>query len=283
VNLPEFLNAASDAWSLLAAYPLRWLAVVLVFLVAVECLMFIPYIGFVVKLAVASVLIAQVIAIFAAAAIGQSPNPAGMLSAFSMPIGTQVVLAGAALFPFFAGIAFLYLKGGPQAIEFFFGNILKTKPPSPAQFEQFKYVMQLVSLPFTFIAGAVVIKGLVGMDALSAAAVAAAANWLPVLILGVLALAFEWSSVQLPLIMPKWAAAIVGGVLLAVYLAWTFAITYSVSAKVFAPPALKTAASAIIRADLAQGAVRSRSIQTLASNHHALLSVPYRARLLVRR
>ena len=242
MNLPEFLSAASAAWSLLATDPWRWLLVVLVFLVAVESLMFIPYVGFVVKLSVAGIVVAQVIAIFAAAATGQSPSPTGMLSAFSLPVSSQFALASAALLPFAAGILFLYIKGGPPAIEFFFSNMFKTKPPSPEQFEQFKYVMQAVALPFTFLAGAVVIKGLSGFAAISAALSAVVTNWLPVLLLGLLAVAFEWTSAHLPSLMPKGAAALLGGVLLVAYLAWSFALTYTVSAKVFAPPTAKSAA-----------------------------------------
>lgn len=206
------------------------------FLVVVESLMFIPFVGFVVKLAVAGIVIAQVIAIFAAAAAGQEPGPAAMLSAFSLPLSTQLVLAGAALLPFAVGTLFLYIRGGPKAVEFFYGNIFKTKPPAAALFEQFKYLMQAVSLPFTFLAGAVVIKGLSGFAAVWAALAAAANNWLPVLLLGLLAIAFEWSSAKLSTLLPKGAAAVLGGVLLVAYLAGTFALTYTVSAKVFAPP-----------------------------------------------
>jgi hypothetical protein len=236
VNLPQFLSAAADAWALLVRYPFRWLAVVTVFLVVVESLMLVPYVGFVIKLAVAGIVVAQIIAIFADAARGQPPNPMRMLGAISLPPGTQAVLAGAALVPFTVGILFLYAKGGTQAIEFFFGSVFTTEPPSAALFEQSKYVMHLVALPFTFLAGAVVVKGLVGMTALSAAVSAAIANWLPVLLLALLALVFEWSSAQLPSILPSPAGAVVAGMLLVVYLLWTFAITYTLSVKILGAP-----------------------------------------------
>jgi hypothetical protein len=242
VNLSEIFTAASEAWGLLASYPFRWLAVVLVFLVAVESLMLIPYVGFVVKLALAGIVVPQVIAIFAAAAQGKAPNPLGMLGAFSLPLSTQAVLVCASLLPFFLGIGFLYFKGGSQAIEFFFGNIFKARPPSAALFGQFKYVMQLTAIPLTLLAGAVAVKGLVGVSALSSALSAAIENWLPVLLLALLAVAFEWSSAQLPSVLPKPIAAAVGGVLLVVFLAWSFALTYTVSAKIFGPPGLKSSA-----------------------------------------
>jgi hypothetical protein len=184
---------------------------------------------------------AQVIAVFGAAAGGQAPSPLDLLSAFSRPVSAQLVLAGAALLPFAVGVLFLYLKAGPASIEFFFGNLLKTKPPALADFAQFKYVMQLATLPLTLLAGAVVIKGLSGMDAVSTALAAALANWLPVLLLGVFAFAFEWASAALPSLMPKPAAALVGGVLLVVFLGWMSAIMYTISAKVFASAEVKHA------------------------------------------
>ena len=242
MNLSHFLSSASEAWGLLAAYPLRWAALIVVFLVVVESLTFIPYVGFVVKLVIASIVVPQIIAIFASASAGQAPSPAGLLGALTFPPSTVAVLIGASLLPFAAGIAFLYLKAGPQSIEFFFGNVFKTKPPSAEHFEQFKYVMQITALPFTLLAGAVVVKGLVGIAALSAALSAAIANWLPVLLLALLALAFEWSSAQLPTLLPKPAAVVVGIVLLVAFLAWTFALTYTVSAKVFSQPTTRGAA-----------------------------------------
>ena len=235
MNLLEFWSAACDAWSLLAAFPLHWLAVILVILIAVESLMFVPVVGFVIKLAVAGVVVAQVIAMFGLAAAGQSPSPLGLISGFSLPLGAQVALALAALLPFFAGMLFLYFKAGPQTVKFFFGNLFKIKPPSPEQFVQLKYVMHLAALPLTFLAGAVVIKGLSGFAAVSSAIVAAVNNWLPIFLLFLLALAFEWLSEKLPTFLPRSAAAAVGGILLVAYLAWSLALTYTVSARVLNP------------------------------------------------
>lgn len=233
MNLTESILAASDAWALLAEYPLRWTALIVAFLLIVEALTFIPYIGFVVKLAVASIVVPQVITMFAAASEGHAPSPAGMFGALSLSPSTMAVLMGAALLPFTLGIIFLYLKGGSQAIEFFFGNMFKSKPPSAALFEQFKYVMQFAAVPFSLLAGAVAIKGLAGPAALSAALIAAITNWVPVVLLLLLSLAFEWSSAQLAAVLPKPAAVAVGITLLVAYLAWSFALTYTISARVF--------------------------------------------------
>jgi hypothetical protein len=233
LGFSEFLIAVSEAWALLAAHPLQWLAVVAVFLVAVESLMFIPYIGFVVKLGVAGVVVAQIVAMFAAAARGQSPSPFDLLAAFNLPWPTQAALAGAVVLPFFLATLYLYQRAGVPATRFFFGNIFKTKPPTKALFLEFKYAMQIFSLPFSLVAGAVVLKGLSGWAALSVAVSAAAANWVPVFVLGLLALGFEWLSMQLTSLLPKAAAASIGILLLVLFMAWSFAVMYAVSARVF--------------------------------------------------
>jgi hypothetical protein len=233
VSFSEFLIAVSEAWALLAAHPLQWLAVFAVFLVAVESLMFIPYIGFVLKLGVAGVVMGQIAAMFAAAAGGQSPSPIDLLAAFDLPWPTQAALALAVVLPFVLATLYLYQRAGVPAIRFFFGNIFKTKPPTKALFLEFKYAMQIFALPFSLVAGAVVLKGLSGSVAVSLAVSVAIANWVPVLVLGLLALAFEWVSMELTSLLPKTVAAGLGILLLVVFMAWSFAVTYTVSARLF--------------------------------------------------
>ncbi|MEY2688315.1 MAG: hypothetical protein RL375_2513 [Pseudomonadota bacterium] len=235
MSLAEFLSAASAAWALLAASPWRWLWVILVFLISVELLMFIPYVGFVTKMAVAGIVSAQVLALFAAAAAGQEPSPLALMASFSRPLSAQAALAFSALVPFLLAVLVLFLKEGAPAIQFFFGNVLKDKPPPIEVFVPFKYVMQVCALPLTLLAGAVVLQGLSGMAAIQSALTHALANWLPVLLLGLIGLAFEWASGQLPALLPKPAAAAVGGVLLILYLGWSFAALYTVSAQIFKP------------------------------------------------
>lgn len=239
MNLAESFSAASEATGLLLEHPLRWLGVVLAFLVAVESVMFIPYVGFALKLAVAGVVGAKVIAMFAAASAGRTPSPVHLLSAFSLPARAQLVLVFAALLPFAAGMGYLYLKAGPSAIEFFFGNMFKVKPPEKELFEHSKYVMLIFALPLKLLAGAVVLRGLSGFGALSTALTAAFMNWLPILLLGLIGLAFEWSAVQLSSLSPKWAAGAAVGVLLVLFLGWSFAVMYTVSARVFGAPIVK--------------------------------------------
>ena len=233
MNLSEVLASASDAWALVAAHPMRWAAVLVIFLVAVESLTLVPYVGFVLKLSVAGIVVPQLIALFAEAAAGRPPSPTGLAGALSFSPSTMAVLVGAALLPFAAGILFLYAKDGLDGIQFFFGNMFRLKPPPAERMEQFKYVTTVVAIPFTLLAGAVVLQHLSGLAALTAALSAAVVHWLPVLVLSVLGLAFEWASVQLATSLPKPAAVVVGIGLLLAYLAFALAMTYTVSAKVY--------------------------------------------------
>jgi hypothetical protein len=234
LSFSEFLIAVSEAWALLAAHPLQWLAVVAVFLVVVESLMFIPYFGFVLKLSVAGVVVGQIVAMFSAAArVQQSPSPRDLIAAFDLPWPTQAPLAVAVVLPFILATLYLYQRAGVPATRFFFGNIFRTKPPTKALLLEFKYAMQIFALPFSLVAGAVMLKGLSGWVALSVAVSAALVNWVPVLVLGLLALAFEWISMQLTSVLPKAAAASIGILLMVAFMAWSFAVMYTVSARVF--------------------------------------------------
>jgi hypothetical protein len=242
MDIHQFLSASSGAVRLLAANPWHWLGIVLIFLIGVEALMFIPYVGFVLKLAVAGIVGAKILEMFASSSTGAKPNLTDLLTSFALPVETQVLLAFAAIIPFAIGMVFLYLKAGPSAIEFFFSNIFRVKPPPKEIFVQLKYVMLVASLPLTFLAGAVVLKGLSGFAAVTAALSAAIANWLPILLIGALAIAFEWVSIQLPSLVPKPVAAGIGGVLLICFLAWSLAAIYTLSAVAFGTSAHRNAA-----------------------------------------
>jgi hypothetical protein len=233
LSFTEFLISAFEAWDLLSGQLLPWLVVVAVFLVVVESLMFIPYIGFVVKLGVAGVVVAQILTMFAASAAGHSPHPMDMLLANSFPRPTQVVLAAAAVVPFLLATLYLYLRAGVPATRFFYGNIFKTKPPIKELLLEFKYAMQIFNLPVSLVAGAVVFKGLSGWPAITVALAAAQANWVPVILLGLMVLSFEWLSIQLTSIFPKPIAAVLGIGLMVLFMTWSLALMYTVSLRVF--------------------------------------------------
>jgi hypothetical protein len=156
-----------------------------------------------------------------------------MLLANSFPRPTQVVLAAAAVVPFLLATLYLYLRAGVPATRFFYGNIFKTKPPIKELLLEFKYAMQLFTLPVSLVAGAVVFKGLSGWPAITVALAAAQANWVPVLLLGLMVLGFEWLSIQLTSILPKPIAAVLGIGLMVLFMTWSLALMYTVSLRVF--------------------------------------------------
>lgn len=235
MNFSEFLAASTAAFNILSAYPLQWLGIGLIFIVLIESLMFIPYVGFIVKLSVAGIVGTQFFAMFAAASTGITPRPIDLISAFSLPISTQLVMAFASVLPFAAGMVYLYLKLGQAGIRFFFGNMFKEKPPAKALMLKSKYVMYLFALPFLLLGGEVVLKGSSGFDALSNTFAAAPANWLHIILISLMSVMFELIVVQLPVVLPKWAAGVLSGVLMLVFLCWVAAVTYTVSAAVVGP------------------------------------------------
>ena len=233
MTLVQCLQAAIDAAALLGAHPFHWLAVVLTFLVAVEALMLIPRVGFVLKIGVAGIATAGVMSLFAGAAAGTPPSALGWLAAFTRPVGQQAVLALAGLLPFAVGLAYLRGALGPEGTRFFFGRIGRDAPPPKPAFLRFKFVMQAASLPLTWITGAVVLKGLSGLSALSAALGALVPHALALGLVGVMAMAFEALAAQPPAWLPKPVALAGSLVAVVLFLGWSFALLYTLSARVF--------------------------------------------------
>ncbi|WP_431258389.1 hypothetical protein ACQ86G_28400 [Roseateles chitinivorans] len=225
------MSAAMEAWALLGAYPLRWLAIALVFLVVVEATMFIPRVGFTLKLALASVFGAQIVALFHGAAQGAVPSVFDLWRGLALPADGLAVLVVGTLIPFAAGLIYLRVVNGPASLRFFFGSVVRDKPPKEREFVRFKYVMQLASLPFTWLAGTVVLLGLGGVPAMSTALAAARFSWEGVVLLGVMGIVFEWAAVALPRRLPRVAGIALVSVMLVGYLLWSFALLYTLSVK----------------------------------------------------
>jgi hypothetical protein len=62
---------------------------------------------------------------------------------------------------------------------------------------------------------------------------AAQANWVPVVLLGLMVLSFEWLSIQLTSVFPKPVAAVLGIGLMVLFMTWSLALMYTVSLRVF--------------------------------------------------
>jgi len=225
LSFSQIVASASHAFTLVARHPLRWLLLTLVYLVAVEMLMFIPYIGFLAKLAVAGIVGAQVLAVFVSADGGDVPRLRVLPRAFLLPMSSQMVLVLSAWIPFGIG---LLQQGGVGAVGFFFGNLLTTHPPDAGLFLRFKYVMYLADLPFTFVAAAVALAGLNGWPAVVCAVEVARKNVLALGVLLAVSILAEYVMATLPARMPI-AGTIASLVLLVLFLLWTFAFNYALA------------------------------------------------------
>ncbi len=237
ISVAEIGRSARHALDLLAAYPLRWLLLIIVFFVAVESLMFVPYIGFVAKIALAGLLGAQMLVLFSNAASGQPPRPGHLFRVFSLPPSAQLVLVLTALFPVIVALAYLVAQGGGlHSIAYFFGNILATKPPAIDAFFIFKIIMYVAILPLTFIPAAVVLRGLTGAGAVTEGVRAAVRNWPAALAYLAPAILLEWLIVKLPVFLPRTTVAVLAVVAAVLFVAWSFSFLYALSARVFRTP-----------------------------------------------
>jgi hypothetical protein len=224
----DLLRAAAEALSLLAAAPWALLLASAVFLLLAEGLMFVPRIGFILKLCIGSLLAAQMLVLFKVAALGEPPQLRTLFEAVYLPLDSMLVLCLCGLLPFGAGLAALAVRR-KEALEYFFGNILKQKRPAPADFMVFKLATHLIAAPFTFVAAAMVLKGYRGWNALEQGLVAALLYWQAPLVLMLLSMTFDWLMSRLP----RRAGAVLSLPLLLVYVLLQFAFTYTLSVKAF--------------------------------------------------
>jgi hypothetical protein len=241
LSIAEILAAAREALALLAAFPLRWTAAIIIFLLAVESLMFIPHVGFLVKLYVAGVAGAQFLVMFAMAQSREAPRLRVLAWGFSRPLSAQLVLASCSLIPFFAGLLYLACEGGTDNLAYFFGSILSDKAPAQDVFFRFKLVINLAGMPLSFVAPAVVLAGLSGWAALSRGVVASLANWKILAVDFASSIAYEWSSAQVTAAMPDLAGIAIGILLLIAFVAWSVAFGYALSVRVYGPRSPATA------------------------------------------
>ena len=234
LNLKAIVSSAAEAARLLLAFRGRWLLVILVFLIAVESLTFVPYVGFVAKLALAGLLGSQIIAMFARSAAGGVPSVSGFAGVLSLSWPQQAVLMASALGPFAVGLAFLLATSQSwSSIEFFVGNVFHAKPPSPENFFAFKTVMYVAAAPLDFIPAAVVLLGLGGWSAASKGMAVAWRNWFALLIGLAISVSSEWVAGALPRLVPGVTGLVLSVVFLFVFLGWSFAFLYTLSARAY--------------------------------------------------
>jgi hypothetical protein len=226
MSITELFTSARDALHLILSFPGHWLMFIAAFVVIAEVLMFIPYVGFTLKMAVVSLIGAHSFVLFHEAASDLTPDLTAMFGAFSLPPMAQASIVLSGLIPFLIGVFYLQVTGGWSATKFFFGNILKDKPPEAKHFEHFKYVMQLSAIPFTFVTPLVVLGGIHDSTALSRGVLLGLHHWPVLLLLLGTSLLSEWANARTTGIPMKFAIPLLSVSLIA-FIAWMFAFSYT--------------------------------------------------------
>ncbi|XLZ71201.1 hypothetical protein ABT364_04355 [Massilia sp. SR12] len=229
MGLGEILQSASQGLTLVGAAPWTLLAGVLVYFIVAEGLMLVPRIGFLLKFCAAALLAPQILAMFHAAANGAAPSLRALADFIHLPIASMLVLCATALLPFFLGLCYFGVMGRADGLRFFFGNVLKQKAPEARHFLAFKAIMTVASLPFTYVAPAMVLQGYVGGNALQQGVQAGLLHWPSLLALLALAVAFE----ALVLLVPRRVTSMLAAPLVAGFLLFLFAFTYALSVRAF--------------------------------------------------
>jgi hypothetical protein len=235
LDVRDILASASHANRLLARHPVRWPAIALLFLVIVQGLMFVPYGGFLLKLAAAGLLGTQVLRMVAASERGIAPGPLDMFQAFRLPLSSQLPILLASLLGFAVGILFLVLCGqGDAARALFFGRVLTAPRLDPALFLAFKCVMIATDLPLAFIAPAVALAAVTGLRAVTVGLSAARGNLVVLAVSVVLSVAFELAMASLPNVAPP-VGSIMSLVLVFAYVTWLFTFSFALAVRIFEP------------------------------------------------
>jgi len=209
LSLKDILRCARQAWQLIAAHPFRWLGISLLFLLCVESLMLIPYLGFTLKLPVAAILSAQFLRLHMASEHGQAPRMLAMFDGFKLAFPNLLLLTMTSLLVFACGIAVLYQAGGWHAMRFFFGSFHQYAAPKEIEFIQFKLGMYIAGAIFTFLPASIMLTRLSAGAALSLSFRSFVAN--PAVILFMLSpgLLIEALNLGLPQLMGRSALLVV--------------------------------------------------------------------------
>lgn len=147
-------NVVREALGLLLSFPWRFLGLFVLWLLLVEALMLVPFLGFVFKLGLAGITMASLAFVLGRMAEDQAPRLRDLAWGLRLPLRTQALLALASLLPFAAGLAVLSLAQGRDAVSFFFSAapLLGTmSPPSPWAMVSMKAAIYVASLVFTFL------------------------------------------------------------------------------------------------------------------------------------
>ncbi|HUN92048.1 MAG TPA: hypothetical protein VMU33_08320 [Burkholderiaceae bacterium] len=235
LDLPELQRAARHAWRVCIADPWRLVGCVILVLFATDLLTLVPGVGFLLKLALASLLFAQALQLFRLADGGgrgaARPGLMTLVHALSLPLSSQFVLVLGEWATFGIAMLFLWQVGGPDAATAFFGEPHAEATLDETLYFEFKVVLFVASAPLTFLAPAIVLARVQGIAALWTALLAALRN--PGFVLVLLALDVVLEFLLSALAQPGGLGAWIYLPLLVLSLVYELALLYAVSVRVF--------------------------------------------------
>jgi hypothetical protein len=230
LSFAEFLAALRKSFALPSSHPLRWLALTILFLVAVEATSLVPYVGFFIKVTLASLMVRQWMQLLADVDGGGLPRLNRLFGGFNRPFSELWPLLAAGLIPLAFGIAFLLLAGrGWHDAAFLFGALGEASPPDYGRFVMFKAVMYAVALPLVFVATGIAVYNQRGLVVIYESIVVASRNWLVMVFVLLVEIAFEIAQWQLSVLAPSGLAvtALIASSIL--FFAWALSFSYALS------------------------------------------------------
>jgi hypothetical protein len=230
LSFAEFLAAVRQSFVLPSRHPLRWLAFTILFLVVVEATSLVPYVGFLIKITVASLMVRQWMQLLADVDAGGLPRLNRLFGGFNRPFSELWPLLAAGLIPLAFGIAFLMLAGrGWHDVAFLFGVLGESSPLDYGRFVMFKAVMYAIALPLVFVATGIAVYNQRGLVVIYESIVVTSRNWLVMVFVLFVEIAFELVQWQLSVQAPRGLAvmALIASSIL--FFAWTLSFSYALS------------------------------------------------------
>jgi hypothetical protein len=242
LSYAEFLAVLRKSFALPTRYPLRWLALTILFLIAVEATSLVPYVGLFIKITLASLMVRQWMQLLADVDAGRLPRLCRLFGGFNRPFSELWPLLAAGLIPLAFGIAFLLLAGRGRDVAFLFGALGESSPPDYGRFVMFKAVMYTVALPLVFVATGIAVYNQRGLVVIYESIVVASRNWLVMVFVLFIEIAFELVQWQLSVQAPRHLAvmALIASSIL--FFAWTLSFSYALSVAAYGTRFVRKAA-----------------------------------------
>jgi len=231
LDLAALRIAVRRAWRILLAYPARLGGFTLLVFVLSWLVSYVPGVGFLLKLAFASLFYAQMLALFGQAARGEEPTLSRLVHALSLPMSSQFILVLVEWGGFGVALAYLWLAGGGDTVLAAIAPTADTPPLDGPLLLRFEIVLYGIGAPATFLAPVLVLVGARGLPALRTTLLAAWRNRTFVLLLAGCDIAIDALLAQIGLL--GGGGALVYLVLLLGAQVFELALLYAVAERVF--------------------------------------------------